>query len=494
MPPKLQRTYSDPTLPELLPLPVRPSSSYEPRPKVKEHPQFSHEAVEGMARKLGLDIEEHPDFKWIIRDCLLALRDENFIVRVRDQDVEYVYKFSDEARSYHPIVDAHRKLANSLLMVQEQLKMKRMDPHYRVKNLVYLAIMGEKDVRGVTNEKLIEECMDLLDVSALDEPYLVPRIKVSIEDSYFRMKEVGGENITIDNCIDVESLIVNLELDRVGFMKKISPSGLLYCVENQTQLADVISTSSHDVFCYSSAVEVHSTGRRQDTPLVFFEQVVCAECEVKAADVRDQDDVENFCYDCFKATHSRGKRQRHCVGLPYRTFCAEFPECEASYICFETGEVVSTKAVARMRKSPARQNFTLFGLRKAAYSKKLFANNLDRLINILQNHVERQFPLTPWFVFYDKAMFPYWYNFQTHEKKLAEYSNLVDPPVPDPEDGDDMPKGPDEEYLRKGAGAGNLRDTHAARFAAQGAVFDVPPPMHVKFATHEVRSCGLALL
>jgi hypothetical protein len=27
------------------------------------------------------------------------------------------------------------------------------------------------------------------------------------------------------NCIDVESMVVNLELDRVGFMKKISPSG-----------------------------------------------------------------------------------------------------------------------------------------------------------------------------------------------------------------------------------------------------------------------------
>jgi len=46
-------------------------------------------------------------------------------------------------------------------------------------------------------------------------------------------------------------------------------------------------------------------------------------------------------------------------------------------LCFETGEVLSTKAVARMRKSAARQNFTLFGLRKAAYSKRLFADNLE---------------------------------------------------------------------------------------------------------------------
>mmetsp|Transcript_28143 Transcript_28143/g.80898 ORF Transcript_28143/g.80898 Transcript_28143/m.80898 type:complete len:493 (+) Transcript_28143:102-1580(+) len=483
--PKVQRTYSDPDLPELQPLPVRPASSYEPRPKPKEHPQFSHDAVEGMAKKLGLDIEEHPDFRWIIRDCLLALRDENFVVRVRGDDVEYVYRYTDEARSEHPIVEAHRQLAASLLSVRDTLKMKRLDPHYRVKHLVYLAIMGEKDARGVTNEKLIEEVMELLDVNPLDEPYLVSRIKVSIEDAYFRMKEVGAQNITIDNCIDIESLIVNIELDRVGFMKKISPSGLLYCVENQTQLADVISTGSHDVFCCSAATEVHATGKRQDMPLVFFEQVVCAECEVKAADVRCMDDMENFCYECFKATHSRGKRQRHCVSLPYRTFCAQFPECEASYICFETNEVLSTKAVARMRQSPARQNFTLFGLRKAAYSRKLFANNLDRLMNILQNHVERQYPLSPWFVFYDRAMAPYWYNFQTREKLPADPNDLVNPPASQAEGGEEGESPPpegDEQYLSKAPGAGNLRETHAARFASQGAVFDVPPPVHVKFA------------
>merc|ERR1719382_571095 len=333
--------------------------------------------------------------------------------------------------------------------------------------------------------------MELLDVNPMDEPYLMPRIKVALEDCYFRMKEVGGENVTIDNCIDIEALVVNLKLDRVGFLKKISPSGLLYCVETQTQLADVISTGSHDVFCYSSAVEVHSTGKRQDMPLVFFEQVVCAECEVKAADIRDQDDMENYCYDCFKATHARGKRQRHCVSLPYRTFCAQFPEHEAAYICFESSEVLSTKAVARMRKSAARQNFTLFGLRKAAYSKKLFANIRDRLMNILQNHIDRQFPLNPWFIFYDSAMAPYWYNFQTHEKKPADPNNLINPPKPGAEDDDEeeeeepAAEGTDEQYLQNLPGAGNLRDTHAARFAAQSAVFDVPPPVHVKFALQQ---------
>mmetsp|Transcript_118239 Transcript_118239/g.317101 ORF Transcript_118239/g.317101 Transcript_118239/m.317101 type:complete len:330 (+) Transcript_118239:3-992(+) len=325
-----------------------------------------------------------------------------------------------------------------------------------------------------------------MDVNPGEEPFLIPRVKTAIEDAYFHMKEVGMSNLTIDSCIDVESLMVNLELDRVGFMKKISPTGLLYCVETQTALADVISTGSHDVFCSAAAVETHSTGKRQDVPLVFFEQSVCAECEARAADVRCQDCVESFCYDCFKTTHARGKRQKHCVGLPQRTFCAEFPECEASYVCFQTDEVLSTKAVARMRRSPARQNFTLFGLRKAAYSKKLFANNLDRLMGIMQNHVERAYPLTPWYIFYDTAGAPYWYNFQTKKQVRADPNNLVEPPSDKPTNEDDdelsIPDAADDQMAMGLPGSTNIKDTHAARFASQAACFDVPLPMHVKFA------------
>merc|ERR1719188_1061625 len=436
--PKQQRTYSDPDLPQLLPLPVRPASSYEPRPKVKEHSQFSQENVEVMATKLGLDIEEHPDFRWVIRDCLLALRDEGWTCKVRGEDVEFVYAHTDEARSYHPIVEAHRKLAERLLGTQQDLKLKHLDPHFKVRHLVYLSIMGETDVRRVASPKLLEEIMDNLDVNPQDEPYLIQRIKVLLEDAYFRMRRHGPHKITIENCIDVETLIVNLELDRIGFMKKISPSGLLYCVECQTSLGDVISAGCHDVLCNACAVETHSTGNRQDHPMVFIEQSVCAECCSKAALVRCQDCVELFCYDCFKQSHARGKRQRHCVGLPMRTFCFECDQREASYICVECEDALCSRCSGNIHRAGARQNHTLFGLRKAAYNKKLFADNLDRLMGILQRNIERSYNLSPWFIFYDQALAPSWYNFQTHYLVRADPNNMTDPPIEEvDEDGED---------------------------------------------------------
>eukprot|EP00927_Polykrikos_kofoidii_P076780 TRINITY_DN73806_c0_g1_i1.p1 TRINITY_DN73806_c0_g1~~TRINITY_DN73806_c0_g1_i1.p1 ORF type:complete len:517 (+),score=104.44 TRINITY_DN73806_c0_g1_i1:76-1551(+) len=481
--PKQQRTYSDPDLPQLLPLPVRPHSSYDSRPKVKEQSQFSREEVEAMAYKLRLDVEEHSDFRWIIRDCLLALRDEGWKCKVIGSDIEYEYTYTEETRSYHPIVEAHQKMAERLLAVQQELKMKKLDPRYRVKHRVYLAIMGEQDVRRVCTPTLIEEVMTDLDVNPLDEVYLVPRIKVSIEDSYFRMKKFGGETITIDNCIDVESLIVNLELDRVGFMTKISPSGLLYCVECQTALGDVISAGCHDVLCNACAVETHSTGNRQDAPMVFIEQSVCAECGSKASLVRCQDCVDLFCYDCFKQTHARGKRQNHCVSLPQRTFCFECDAREASYICTSCEDALCTRCSARIHRSGARQNHTLFGLRKAAYNKKLFAGNLDRLIGILQRNIERSYSLSPWFIFYDEALSPSWYNFQNRHLVRADPNDLMNPPVEKVEDaGDDAPEDAEEQMLRGLPGSTRLQDTHAAKFTAKGACFDVPPTVTVKFS------------
>merc|ERR1719313_2974193 len=340
-----------------------------------------------MAKKLGLDGHEHADFRWVIRDCLLALRDDGWNVHLREGDLEYVHNSTEETRSFHEITDLHRQLCERLLLTDMELKSKRRDRTYQIKHLVFLAIMGEKDVRGVTTPKLIHEIVDLLEISIQDEPYLLHRVKTSVEDAYFRMKEVGQHKIQVENCIDVEALICKLELDRAAFMKKVSPSGLLYCVECSTSLGDVISAGCHDVFCNSCAVATHSTGHRQDHQMIFLEQTMCSECEQRAALVRCQDCVELFCYDCFKACHARVKRQG------------------------------------------ARQNHQLFGLRKAAYSKKLFAENLDRLMQIIQQNIDLSFPLSPWFIFYDSAYAPYWYNFASRYQERANPNDLVNPPI-----------------------------------------------------------------
>ncbi|CAE6910379.1 unnamed protein product [Symbiodinium natans] len=390
----MQRTYSDPDLPQLLPLPARPSSSYEPRPKVKEAAQFTDDVMQAMAEKLGINVMSQPEFNWVIRDCLLSLRDEGWTCQVRSGDLEYCYKYKDETRPYHPIAEAHRKLAERLMASQSDLQMKHLDPHYRVRHHVYRAIMGEKDVRRVCTPKLIEEIMKDLDVSPSDEPYLIRRIKTSVEDAYFRYKRTGKFQTTIENCVDVESLVVNLELDRVGFMKKISPSGLLYCVECQTSLGDVISAGCHDVLCNQCAVETHSTGNRQDAPLVFIEQAVCAECTTKSALVRCQDCVELFCYDCFKLTHAAGKRKRHCVGLPQRTFCFECDTREAvsrEKILHALASLMANKDaayVAGVRNRAAKGNLQIKG-------QSITEEIVDEALTRLPKAEEKTKPLEP---------------------------------------------------------------------------------------------------
>lgn len=289
-----------------------------------------------------------------------------------------------------------------------QMSGKKQDPFFRVRQAVFEAIMGERDVRGVSSPQLIEEIMQCLRIEVQDEPYLIRRVKNTLEDAYFRMKANGSHQITPDNVVDVQSLIVHLELDRVKFLQKISPSGLLYCIECETALADVACDG--DCFCNNCFVATHSTGHRMDQPAVFIEQCVCSECEQVSALIRCQECVDLFCFECFKNTHKLGKRTKHCVTLPYTTFCSECDDREAVYICLETEDILCAGCANNMMRG-ARQNHTLYGIRKAAYSKKLFADNIDRVMMIMQKIRDNSLPLSPWFVFYDEARAPYWYFF-----------------------------------------------------------------------------------
>jgi len=228
-------------------------------------------------------------------------------------------------------------------------------------------------------------------------------------------------------------------------------------------------------------VATHSTGHRMDHSAVFLEQAVCSECEQRSAVVRCQDCVDLYCYECFRVTHRAGKRLRHCVRLPFTTFCFECDQREAAYIVMESETALCPKCCSRTCRSGARQNHTIFGLRKAAYSKKLFADNFDRLMTILAKNLNKALPISPWFIFYDRSLAPFWYNFHTRELIRASPQDLVHPPASqvDPELlKDKMPLGD--------ISGTNLLDTHPGRKAASTAVFHVPPPIHIKFASPAV--------
>merc|ERR1711874_924252 len=142
------------------------------------------------------------------------------------------------------------------------------------------------------------------------------------------------------------------------------------------------------------------------------------------------------------------------------------------------GDALCTRCSGKIHRSGARQNHTLFGLRKAAYNKKLFADNLDRLMGIIQKNIERSCPLSPWFIVYDAGLSPYWYNFQTRHQVRADPNDLMNPPNVEGEGTEGL--GDIHTVIPNVV---TLRDTHAARYAAQGACFDVPPPVHVKYVS-----------
>lgn len=314
---KHARSSSDPELPQLLALPVRPHSSYKLSVPTLPDPKLDQKIVKCMTVALGLNLPKDEDLKWVVRDAILALEQEHItpVVSKNGQDVRFKHGGEQgETKSFHPVVESYRKLVANLQSEKVNREGKEGDQFYKVQKVVFDAVKGCMDVRKCCNPALIEAVMEALAINPKDEPFLIRRIKNAIEDVYFAQKKNGFEGLTPETSINVQNLIVHLELDRIKFLKNIAPSGLLYCVECESGcLADVACASCHDVFCNACMLETHSTGHRLDHPAVFLEQCVCSECECRAAIIRCADCVDLFCYACFKVTHERGKRVKHCV-------------------------------------------------------------------------------------------------------------------------------------------------------------------------------------
>merc|ERR1712061_128704 len=109
----------------------------------------------------------------------------------------------------------------------------------------------------------------------------------------------------------------------------------------------------------------------------------------------------------------------------------------------------------------------------------------------MQRNVERSYSLCPWFLFYDQAIAPSWYNFKTKDLRRADPNNLMDPP-PDEEGGEDDDKdgGGGGQLSVEGGyvhgyggrahshlGAQLLKDSHTAEVTAKGTLFDLQPPV-----------------
>ncbi|EER17597.1 hypothetical protein Pmar_PMAR023513 [Perkinsus marinus ATCC 50983] len=154
------------------------------------------------------------------------------------------------------------------------------------------------------------------------------------------------------------------------------------------------------------------------------------------------------------------------------TFCFECDSNEASYICMQCEDVLCTECSARIHRKGARQNHTIFSLRKAAYSRKLFANNIASLTMIIERNISLSQPLSPWMLFYDETLNPYWYNFRSREYARCLANDVLHPPADTEEDG---------------AGV-DLLATRAAKRCAKGAVFYIHPPVNIKFASPSAAS------
>ena len=416
----------------------RPSSSYEYRKPLEESEKPGPEVVEALADYLKISLHsDQANFHWIVKACLLALTEEGWKCEVSVDGQISVLLFSHlttgEKRSVHETVEVHKELAKRIMYEHEDLVSKRLDPEYSIQELVYRRLLEVVDSRQMSNPTVIEDIMHLLKIDISSETYLARTVREEIEAAFFKMKDAGGPNfITVENCFNVKELLARISLDRITFMKSISDSKLLFCVECRQSLADGICATCGDCLCCCCHSRLHSKGSRQDHLFVVIEQCICAECEKHAADIRCGDCSELFCTSCFKETHNRGKRVKHCVQLPATVYCFNCDFKEASLICLECCDALCYSCSRTIHDFEPRSNHIFYGVRSVAYPRKLFAANIDLLSQVIDRCLTYK-KRKNWLLMYDSESRPYWYCFYTRKIVKTNMKNLSNCPIDPPQ-------------------------------------------------------------
>ena len=454
------RANSEQELPQLYSVPERPHSSYDSRPQPKASSLIEPALFDAMADVLGIPKENSQCFHWIVKDCLVKLKDEGWRAEIKSGLLSYVSNATEEIKALHPTVELYRQLMLRLLAEWREMQSNKSDRLYLARELVFTQARSTRDVRRAVSPRLVERLAEFLGVDLKLEPYLIPRIVLVFRDAYFAFKD--NQTLTVHTIFNPETVLVELAILRIQFMANCSPTGLLYCVQCSSALADGICGSCHDALCHACFALAHATGHRLDHPFVFFEQCVCSECETRSAVVQCTDCADLFCTSCFTEVHPKGK---HSVKLPLASYCMDCDTAEAAIICEECQDAMCINCSAKIHRHGARQNHHLIGLTHAAYAKRFSAGNLQTVMRIFQRNIEGTFKLSSWNLFYDDGMVPFWYNFATKDLIKCSKKDVLNPPA-EPEDL-------------------NLVKDRCAKLAGQGAVFNVPPPVRIKFSLKE---------
>ena len=375
------KAYSEPESKPLFPVKQRPESSHDHVQTIAEPVSLNTEAIVALSKVLEIDLESPLNIQWVVRDCLLKLEEDNWIVEVVDKGGEPVmflrHRNTGEKRNTNDIVAVYKELGVRIKYDLAQLEISRESVIFRIQELVYPGLLSG-DLSHACS--VVDGILDLLRIDKECEFFLVPVVKNQLEDSFFQVANSGGPHmITVNTCINVEELLIRISLERVRVFKSISE--LLYCVNCADSLADGICAACADCLCSKCHFALHKRGSRMDHLFVFFPQSVCAECRLHSAAVYCCDCCDLFCANCFPKVHPA----IHRVQFPAPPMCAHCRLCEARFVCRECNEVYCEeclKVIHQRRKF----HHTLKSLRSVGKNSS-FANKFETILGLQDRFV-----------------------------------------------------------------------------------------------------------
>lgn len=383
----------------------------------------SPDVIIGVAKMLGIDCVNEPEYLWIAEQCAradLPSRDWRELTN-EDGETMYYHLKTKKLQKMHPLLEQYAGLY--LKQASYAKSSSRTNPADLELNSTRLSSLITEILNRVTSHlppmtpDIVEKVALLLEVDTRSEVFLARVIKQTLEAYVDKQFNLGTILQDLEKPFEVFRKMRALQT-KVDVIRK--PDTITMCQECEEKSACVRCHQCRDFFCQDCFNATHATGKRRGHIINDVEQLVCAACDHMVATSQCIQCGIFYCDQCFVTTHaSRPELHNHLKRIINGLVCLECEHYNASVLCEDCVDLFCTECFIKLhRKGKRRQHVHLTLDNTGQVYRGGFLVPPEEA-QVLTDRARSTAESGPYVPFKDDNLNTYWYNFATKQRYMS---------------------------------------------------------------------------
>jgi hypothetical protein len=372
----------------------------------------SGELIIGVARMIGIDVVNEPNFLWIAEEAASAPIPPDWQEYENENgETMYYNKRTKKLQKIHPIIGKymqyyHKAKAFTKVVTQP---VEAVDPTSAKLATVVGDVMTRVN-RGLppVTPAILEQLCVLLKVQTNEECYLSRAVKQTVEayvEKRFNLSHL------LDDLRNPLAYLrhVRRSQTKVDVIKQ--PTEVEMCVECEEKSAVLKCEQCKDFFCQDCYNSTHATGKRRGHITSDVEQLVCASCDRMVATCQCVQCGLFYCDQCFVSTHAaRPELHNHLKRVINGLVCLECEHFNATVLCEDCVDLFCTECFIKLHQRGRRRQHVHLTIDNTG---QVFRGGFlvpPEEAQILIDKARSTAEAGPWLAFKDDDFHTYWYH------------------------------------------------------------------------------------